>query len=312
MTRETIVESVSKPRWLPLPLPLIIGMVVTAIVGGGAGVSGPGVAYLLGYSTTLAVIAWAAVWFGFLRHKGDQKSWLVFLWLYAASFCGGLTVNLYQEAQVKASKASLLGSIEKLYNGERNIDTGKVAAGDIGVIEGFMKSVLSSNANDWRDYQAELEGLNIPVLFSEENLSKDRELVQTRFQVKRAGEIVEKYRLLSNSRADNLRKEAEKLSLSEENRRQLLLGLQEGEASNGPNRQRIWAIEAEMVQEYAKAANILARRGWQFEQGQLQFNEQGDLDAFNASMERVQALAKEEETITSSMYEGMKAAVSPP
>ena len=67
----------------------------------------------------------------------------------------------------------------------------------------------------------------------------------------------------------------------------------EGAQSSAPKFKRQWALNAELVEEAAGACRVLARKRWERAEGRFQFVNAGDLAAFNAHVDRIQAINRE-------------------
>ena len=281
------------------PRALWVGMVVMVAIGGGAGVDGPGAAYLLGYSITMALIAWLVLWFGFLKRHPGQKPWVVYLWLYAATFSGGYAVNLFQEAQVNAARASLVETVKQYQGGGRIIDTRAHAKGQIGTVEAFAKNFIAVSTDDIRDYEAEISGVDLESIFSEPSLVRPEGIQRARFKLERAKEITSKYKALADDRQADFEAQIAKLDISEDLKQHLYDGFAEGKKNNEANRKRAWDIEEEIIDEFDKAISVLARSPglWLFEGGELRFHNQEDLEDFNNHIEKAQLLADEQQLI---------------
>lgn len=292
------------------PKALVVAMVLAAILGAGAGVRAPDVGYQLGAAVGTALIVWAAVWFGFLRKRHQLKPWAAYLWLYAATATAGIGVALYQTSQAEIAKTSLAEAIEHYAAGERSIKTSSAASGDLGSVEALTKEALRTAANDRRDYAAEMEGAGLGALFTNETLGRVDWLARAQITLQRAGEISAKYRALGNERRQEFRARAEQLAVSSSTKTSLIAAVEESDRKKAAMVDRSWDIEDEVLAEASKAIDLLASAEgrWRIEGGELQFDRQSDLDAFNGHFRRMTALVAEQEAIHGAHIESMRAA----
>lgn len=291
-----------------LPPALLVGMLIMALVGGGAGVAAPGAAYLAGYAITMALVAWLVVWFGFLKRTSVMKPVIVYAWLYAATFVGGVSVNIYQDSQFRIARSGLLDAYDQYKNDDVAIDTRSRATGYAGDLESAAKRAIVISASDMRSYEAELNGIAFDRILSEETLGKDGGIVEARFKLNRAIEIVKKYNSLSYQRQDEYRELIDKIDIPDS----LRASVSEGAAMGWADNRRAWDIEGEMIREFEKAISVLEKSQgrWWYESGELQFQDQNELDEFNSSVFRVRALAEEQQSLQERAEQRMLSALN--
>lgn len=299
----------SPPKRLPI-LGLLITMILVAVSVGGAVVrGGESIPFIVGNTVTTATIGWCILWFGFVSRSGHKVAGRYWLLLFAAGIAAGVSVVSYQKSQVRAGTASLRSGYSDLLQGKQDIASKPKAKGEFGEIEGLLLSLMKTNANDQRDYQSELAGAGFDDILSIDSIKADPQFTQSKFKVKRAREIVQKYRDLYASRIAGVHEMIDKTTLSENSKAQAKIGFDNGMAENRGLADRIWDLDESMVSEIGACIDLLARaRGsWRVEADQINFERQADIDAFNVHTTKIQAMLKEQEEIQSRAQSTTKA-----
>lgn len=303
-------EIVSTPRGrVALPAPLLVAMALAAVSGAaGAIAKQEAWAYHLGASIWGALLIWAITWHFFLKRRGGQKAWAVYLWIYAAMSAAAGTVSLYQAAEVEKARAGLLDTLGAYDRQERDLQTTPKASGEAGEIEAFARRQLSLGANTRRDYEAELTGAGLDELFSKQELTRSDWLAHARYKLRRLQEITAKYEALSVKQTADIKVRIEQLNLSDANKQQMLAGFEEGQQINGPDQMRVWQLEKDVLGELSAMVDVLARTEghWAFEGEQIAFGRTSDLEEFNRRSTRVQELGKSQEALLEKLQSGLR------
>jgi hypothetical protein len=82
---------------------------------------------------------------------------------------------------------------------EKELDTTPVAKGEIGEIERYMKSVMNQGNSYRNDYFLELEAIGWLKILDPVRLKNDTTLMESKFIIKNARNIIEKYRSLTDT-----------------------------------------------------------------------------------------------------------------
>lgn len=308
-------ETVGTPRGrLAPPAPLLVAMALAALSGAAGAIAKHDVwAYHLGASIWGALLIWAIAWHYFLKRRGGQKAWAVYLWIYAAMATAAATISLYQTAEVEKARAGVLDALGAYDRQERDFETTPKASGEAGEIEAFVKRQLSLGANARRDYEAELTGAGLEKLFSKEELSRRDWLAHARYKLGRLQEITAKYEALSVKQVAEAKGQIEQLDLSEATKQQMLEGLNDGQRINGPDQARVWQLEKDALGELSGMVDVLARAEghWAFEGGRIAFDRTSDLEAFQRHSTRAQELGETQEALTKKLQSGLRETLQP-
>lgn len=273
------------------------------VVGGSVGSTvvfeGEDVAFAVGNSLTLSVIAWAIVWFGFVKKTGHRVSGRYFLAIFASGIVGGLVASNYQRIQMRSATVGIAAAYGDVMASKSDLARGSLAGGPAGEMETVLRSFMATLLADQRAYEAEMEAIQwddflVPADF------KDGAAIETnRFRARRAAEIVAKYRRVYEVRPSEFDKRIEAASLSATMKRQLKESFAKGLVKNQATARRVWEIEEAVVVEAGKAVDVLARaKGrWAIATDQFRFQRQSDLDAFNGHINSMQRLAAEQEAL---------------
>lgn len=296
MSAQGIVEASAPKRRVPVAL--IITMVVAAILGAGSGFGATNIPFLLGNVLPLSALAWAILHFAVLKPRGDRQGWRSFILVYASAFVAGLMVMQLKEREMIKARSGVLSSFEQLVSGSRDVNTTRTASGEAGALEEHLKNFFSTVANDRRDYDAELTALDIENIFTPENLRADPQLTETKFRVRRAAAIAEKYTALAERRVQDFRAGTAAIQTTEDTKRSLLEGIDQGEVKHGPRRRRVWELERLMLGEVEKAVTLLSSEQWSFEGDQIAFQDERKAEVYNGYMTNMNRYAKESETLT--------------
>ncbi len=126
-----------------------------------------------------------------------------------------------------------------------------------------------------------------------ERLKEDKRLIESKEMIRKAREIVNKYRGQTYMLAENLRKDIDSLDL---------IGVEQSKSRI----EAVWNLEAGIISECESIIALLSARknAWVVSDGHLLFYNNADLDRYNAYWESMQNLVQQQEAI---QKQGMEA-----
>lgn len=276
-------------------------------------------AFLFGYNLPIGLIIWGVFQAAFGRKHGNQKAGLAFVVIFGSLIASGLIGY----SQRKSAATQMATEVQKdfatmISSGndpqglpqriERQIDTTPTAKGEFGEMERFMKTFMNQITSQRNDYLLELDAIGWGKILDPERVRADSTLVESKITVKRAKDIVAKYRSMTYGLLENARQDIGNLTISESSRRDMLNGFQEGMVSTKAQIDGAWDMEAQAISEFGKMFALLSARNgaWVVQGGQILFANGSDLNAFNSYVASVQELVRKQEAIQKQIIETVR------
>ena len=203
------------------------------------------------------------------------------------------------------------GEVDKATNsiasaGERMIESGGLdpgpiehsgATGTAGLVERLTLDMFRATSDDLRNYQREIEATGIIEVLGPASVRPLADVSEGRRRLEAARVIVARYRQRQEDRVATFERRIQEADISERDRQEMLAGFREGVARQRDRSDRSWAIEAQIVDEFNGALDVLARGGWQRSGREYRFSRAADLSAFNARMATIERIAAEQQRI---------------
>jgi hypothetical protein len=311
--------------WPALAIALIVGVVwvgfiartnAAAIIGGeGDGMGlGYGLGVLVGSTMIPVVLIWLVLFFAWVRPRQPQRAapYLLILAIVltvtnvAATTVmkGAMQRDLSEGRQITSD---LVATARSVADGGSAVDRQPKSKGGLREVEGVARGLLADAVADREAYRNELAGLGFPEVITPQRVAADPGQRATLAKLDQMREIVAKYQ-----RRDAERLEAARAKVAALPRNAFTSGFLEGydkaRAQGGATSARAWRLELEMVDEHRKAIEALRRSAgrWQAQKDGYVFERQADLDAWQAPIQRIQALAAEQEQLSKSALESME------
>ncbi|NEX95201.1 hypothetical protein [Caulobacter sp. 17J65-9] len=201
------------------------------------------------------------------------------------------------ERQVLASE--LTTALSEAYQG-RQVEVGPSVSGEAGELGRLMKVHMNALVADQQASQAEFVAAGGDRLLDASTFAGEAGLSGARARLAKARAITEKYRVLPAVRLAELRAAVQASPrLSPTTKREALAGVDKGQARALAKVERIWGLEAKILDEVEGGLDVLqgARGRWVVRDGQLLFARDDDLKAYDAHVQKIRRLAAEEEAL---------------
>lgn len=182
---------------------------------------------------------------------------------------------------------------------EEKLDTAPVAKGDSGEMERFMKTQMNKMVSLRNDYLLELDAIGWDKIFDMDRIKQDSSLVESKAMIKKAKDIVVKYKEKTHNLFEGSRMEIDNLNLSGNSKQEFIRGYEDGIANARTKTDTLWDLEAKVVSEFESIFALLDARksSWAIQNGQILFADNSDLDTFNSYIAKIQELTAKEEAI---------------
>ena len=267
-------------------------------------------AFLFGENLGIGFFIWGIFHTALGRKQSKMKAALSFFLIL-----GSLMVSsLIGYSQQKLATTQAITEIQKDYSAitssatdaqglpqriEKQLDTTPTAKGEFGEMERFMKTLMNQMASQRNDYLLEIDAIGWGKILDPERLKEDRTLVESKIMIRKAKDIVGKYRARTYTLLENARKDIGSLNVSESSRREMANGFDTGMAKSRAQIDAIWNLEAKTISEFENIVTLLsARRGaWTVQNGQILFTSDDDLSTFNSYVASIQDLASKQGAI---------------
>lgn len=264
-------------------------------------------AFLFGYSLPSALFIWGIFHWVVGRKQGNKKAWFSFLAIFGTLIVSGLIGYSQQKGmaiqaitEIQRSFASMMKSGTNAQGlqqrSERGVDVAPTTKGDLGEMERFMKTFMNKIASQRNDYLLELDAVGWTKILEPERVRQDNGLIESKFIIQRAKNIVAKYKISMHTILNNARKDINTLNVSEEHRASVLRGFDNSMAKTGGSLDTLWDLEAETISEFENIITLLSERNgeWAIKDGQILFKSPEDLNTFNSYLAAIKDLAGKE------------------
>lgn len=305
------------PRGRPPVTGLVItGLIVFAVTGGSALSNiaewGASWAERLGYATgaaaVVSLIAWLALWFGFVKKSGHEVGGRYYLVLFAAGLAGALLPMLALSAAADRSEEEwlafndvtrgIVGQVEPAIRGEATIDRRPTLTGRMAGAEALTRNFYADLVNEARAYQKTEAEIAADQALSLAALARPGGIAEARRRLDRLEALNQEFRTRFKARIDQMRVAFQRTpDLSNGEREAVAAGFDSGVSAAMVRLQAAWAAADATIPKARAQLDVLERsRGrWQISGDQLRFERQADLEEFNALANEIDRLNREAE-----------------
>ena len=266
--------------------------------------------WLIGYYLPSSIIVWLIFYAIFTRKKGAKIAGISFIIIYVSFMLSGyLSVTMHKIEAKKAiteietqfekiakSSSSPSGIPERI---QEEIQTSPKSKGIFGEMERFIKVFMDRSISFRNDYLLELSAIGWDKILDPTRVKNDTTFTESIITIKKAKEIVEKYKTLSYSLFENAYAEIDRLEIDEEFKQEMKDGFKSGMEPVKVTLDRNWFLEEKCVLEVEKIIDLLSTRKdvWAIENSQIIFYNENDLKEFNAHIYNIQDIVKEQQLI---------------
>jgi hypothetical protein len=257
-------------------------------------------AYLIGYSLPPAIVLTAIVRWVWLRGQGVRPVLISFAsifvslllcWQIAAERQRLEAIAAVNSMQTQAARAAATPPDEQVA-----VDTRPVARGPFGEMERLMLGLIGEMAEQQNDYSAELTAIGWDNILDAARLRADPGLKRTLPIISQAEQLVDKYEARYMSLLGGLDQRIQQIDVPTEVKRSMSTGLARGLEKARPVIEEQWRIEREIVAQ-VKGMAVLLRdpRTWEMEGDMFLFEQDSDVDEYNARQSRLVELITRQE-----------------
>ena len=272
--------------------------------------------YHLGRKMGEGFVIWMIFNVTFGRKQGYKKAALSFLVISGSTTASGLISYRQEESATRQLKTE----IQQLLTGpttnahglapspEGKSDTASATRGEFLEIAQFTKTLMNKVASQRDDYSRELDASGFKRILDRERLERDITLFESKMIVHKAKEIVAKYRILSATLTESARKDIGRLRVSDQGKRDLARGFDDGVTKWRSQHDAMWDLEAEIVSEVDKIFALLARRrdAWVVQNGQLVFASGRDRSEFESYLNTIEELGRKQDAILKQLIKALE------
>jgi hypothetical protein len=271
------------------------------------------VGMVAGGAVLLGALAWAVVYFGFVRRGAPQRavSYALILVLSPVALqlaIAGLILTGHRVAEAqRAEKAQQRVAVDEVESslsalarsGAPPINVKPRATGDAGETERLVKTLMAQIQSDQEDCRRELKASGFMDVLKPQHLAKDKSLRASLASVARARTIVKACETRIGGRGTDFRHAIETSALSPLLKQQMLASYDRGSTEYGHG--EVWALELEIVDEVGRTLKDLqhARGGWSVRGAKLMFTNTDDLTRWRTHIATLQIDAQREDAISS-------------
>lgn len=259
----------------------------------------------------LAIAAAAAVLFLAILGRKAKFGWnvgavpvlLIAMYLGAVP---GFVVNKAQDRKdrqdMSKSLANDLGHFVDESSGNDlkkldKLDTSKKGAGAWGDIDSFIKKLTNDVIEIRNGYLSDLDAIKWNTILEPNRLLKDKNMSESYSMIKAAAESVKKRRQQTLDVMSKSVAKAEKMDASHKDIRDFVAGYKSNYSKTCQQSSKMWGLEGQTIEEFKGIIDLLAQspRRWMIEDGQVVFDNDEDVEAFNTHMQRIEDITKEQQ-----------------
>lgn len=301
MIQETNIRNTNQPKsiWLSTLTLVCLGILACGYFYSKNTVSD--FAFIFGYNLPVGLVVWGIFHVFIGRKQGTKMAGLSFLAIFGSLIASDLIG--YSQQNNMATQA--ITEIQKDYSSmirsgtdaqgfpkriDEQLDTTPKTKGEIGEMERFTKTVMNKMASQRNDYLLELDAIGWEKILDPERVNQDRTLIESKIMLKKANDIVGKYRVQMYSLLDNAKKDIANLNVSERSKQNILDGFERGMAKSRSQIDAMWDLETKTISEFDNIFALLtAQKGlWAVQDGKILFVNDSDLNAFNSYIAVIQ------------------------
>lgn len=275
--------------------------------------------FLVGYNLPIAIVFGGLLHLAFRHRETQATGWLgaglIFVALLVSSFISASQVQ--KNVSVAAAEIERTLTAANATNASQSSppiapSTAAVASGEAGKLEAALKSMIARSLAQRRDYEMELYAIGWDKILDTERIGKDTGLTESKTLIRQARDIVSKYRGRTDELFSNVRRDIETSGLKSESLRDALAGFDSSAAQGKARTFELWSLEEQILSQVENIFTLLGtkRNSWQIQQGQILFNNQGDLDLFNSYLARIGEITAQQQALqnagTRRAQEGLK------
>jgi hypothetical protein len=268
--------------------------------------------YLIGGAAIIAGLVWTVLWFVWMREhapRRGQKSYVVLLCVVLSTHVviGSLLAGYARDSDARERGQMLTAASEMqatLREAAKQADAGPVdtrpkASGEAGELERMVKQFYAVLREDQVAYRAELTALGFPAFIQPENIGAPGGPARARKGLDRMDAVVAKYRARTEQRLTEYRVTIQNAPIRDKYKSGMLAGFDESMVARKPDRDRLWNLEQDIVDEYRAVVTLLEhpKGRWTADAKGYRFESRADLKAFNGHVAKAQDLAQEQERL---------------
>lgn len=273
--------------------------------------------FLAGQYLVYALLLWGVFYAVFLRKRDIKSKGIAFISIYTALFVGGLIAASQQKQQALQALSSVQKEMSRVTDAsvdssgfpakiERRPATTPQARGEFGEMERFTKEFIDRLVAQRNDYLLELEAIGRNSVLDAQRLKNDSTLSESKFVVKRAKAIVDKYERKTADLMQNTREQMNSLNISESLKKEMLVDFDKSIGKAGRQISEQWRLWKQIVLEVENIFVFLAvNKRWQIQGGQILFYSNDDLARYNGHMENIQQMTQQHQQIQKDSYAEM-------
>jgi hypothetical protein len=176
--------------------------------------------------------------------------------------------------------------------------TQPVAQGDFGEMERLMREAVAGNVAITNRYQQTLEGIGWMSLLDAKRLDADIGMAQSRVMIEGARTAVDTVEKEADELVRTMEQRFRQANVSEKSRDSMLEGYHKGLRNSNEARTKLWALERQGIDELERIIDLLSKREiWALENGMIAFHDESDIDLYNASLEKLDDIARQQQQI---------------
>jgi len=179
------------------------------------------------------------------------------------------------------------------------IDTTPKFEGTSGEVERFLKEVMNHCVSQRNDYLVEIDAIGWNKILDPQRIARDTTLAESKATVRKAKEIVKRYKEKTDSLLADTRQEINALNLSTIEKADMTQAFDRGMQKCRHQLDGMWELENEIVLEVEEMIDLLSRnRGkWFVSEEQLLFLSDDDATTYNSHLASINDLVAEQEQL---------------
>ncbi len=264
-------------------------------------------AYAIGFyfvpAIALAVIFYAIVG----RGGGSRVGISTFLVVYASLIVGALLSYELRPSQEKEALEGVVDILDGLLEErlelnpdgtpaliDRTFSADPNLSGSLAVMQQFIADLANQSAAITNDYTRELGAIGVYSILDADRLAGDHDFSESRAIIAETEQVITLYEARFDGLVDDALARIDALDLSEAEKQDMRTGFQRGLGQSEATRSRMWELERQIMREFSLLIDMFEADSWVFENGELIYETDEQLEQYNRHLDKIDALYLEQ------------------
>ena len=192
---------------------------------------------------------------------------------------------------------------------EKNIESGDAGGLDLeftvdnpaggmrGEFQALMVELMNDNVAHTNEYFAELDRVGLMRLLDPVRLKADSDFSESREILANAADVIDAFKARAEQIQADFPDKIMALDINEADKRAALENFEVGVKQSAPQKQRMWQLEHDSMQELVGLIDLLEASEWTMEDDYFTFQDDSKAERFNQHLENIDRITAEQNAI---------------